>query len=95
MVYEGLRLETRTVALVASFTVCASAGDVLGFRFVPPEYIATMECEPATRLETVMEAAPPVRPATPKVLAPSMNVTEPVGVPLALVTTAVNVTAWP
>jgi hypothetical protein len=50
---------------------------------------------PAARVLMVKVAMPPLRVPVPRVVLPSEKVTVPVGVPPALVTTAVKVTDWP
>ncbi len=57
-----------------------------------------IECEPTESEAVVKVAWPALRLAVPRVVAPSLNVTVPVGVPLpggVEVTVAVKVTAWP
>ena len=57
-----------------------------------------IECEAAESEAVVKVAWPALRVPVPRVVAPSLNVTVPVGVPLpggAAVTVAVKVTAWP
>jgi hypothetical protein len=52
-----------------------------------------IECEPNVSDEVVSVATPPLSGAVPRIVAPSLNVTVPVGeVP---VTVAAKVTAWP
>lgn len=54
-----------------------------------------MECEATARVEVVKVAWPvPSRVEVPNVVAPSLNVTVPVGVPPLDVTVAVKVTDW-
>ena len=55
-------------------------------------------CEPAASEVVLNLALPPLSVAEPNAVEPSMNVTEPVGVPLpgaAALTVAVKVTEWP
>src|SRR6267378_6529910 len=54
-----------------------------------------MECVPAVRLEVEKVATPELSVPVPSVLAPSLNVTEPVGVPELPDTVAVKVTELP
>ena len=56
-----------------------------------------IECTPAPSPEVVNVAVPPFSEPGPSTMAPSLNVTVPVGVPepVAGCTVAVNVTAWP
>ena len=61
-----------------------------------PPYTAVTECEPAVNAEVVSVAWPePFRVPVPRVVAPSLNVTVPVGVEADPVTVAVKVTDWP
>jgi hypothetical protein len=59
---------------------------------VVPLYVAVIKSEPADRAFVVSPALPPTRVAVPSVVAPWVNVTVPVGVPLLEVTAAVNFT---
>jgi len=54
-----------------------------------------MECVPAARVEVLNCACPLLSATVPSAVAPSLNVTVPVGVPEADVTVAVNVTDCP
>jgi hypothetical protein len=68
---------------------------VLGTKVVSPEYAAVIECDPTTNVDIAMWPLPLVKEAVPKLVEPSMNVTDPVGVPDAGATAdtvAVNVT---
>lgn len=81
----------------AVFTVCVNTAEVLEINVASPEYLAVMECDPVLKLELEKVAcAVPSRFPVPIWLAPSKNVTVPLGVPVeALVTLAVNVTDCP
>jgi len=82
----------------AALMVIEIAGDVLPEKFASPGYCAVMECTPVVRavvenVATPEEFSVPV----PSAVAPSRNVTMPVGfaVPLAGVIVAVNITLAP
>jgi hypothetical protein len=58
--------------------------------------VAVIECETAESEDVVKDAVPcALKVMTPSVVAPSVNVTVPVGVPVLVETVAVNVTDWP
>jgi hypothetical protein len=79
-------------------TIWSRAGEVLALRLTSPEYSAVIEWVPTERLAVVREARPDAfSVAVPRLVAPSRNVTVPVGTPPAgveVVTVAVNVTPW-
>lgn len=78
------------------FTACTSGTDVLTLKFVLPEYFAVIECRPVVRAEVEKVAWPTAsRVPVPMLELLSRNETVPLGVPPALVTAAVNVTATP
>lgn len=54
-----------------------------------------IECEPATSEEVAKVAMPPLSVPVPRVMAPSMKVAVPVGVPSPELTVAVRVTVLP
>ena len=54
-----------------------------------------MECVPGTNAAVVKVAFPPLSVPVPKVAAPFLKVTDPLGVPIEPATVAVNVTDWP
>ena len=67
-------------------------------KFVSPPYTAVMECGPGAREEAANVATPALSAPVPSVVAPSLNVTVPVAVPLpgaTAATVAVNVTPCP
>jgi hypothetical protein len=76
-----------------------SAADVLVESVLFPPYTAVIECEPTDNPEVLSVAKPEeFTVPVPNVVAPSLNVTVPVGVPVAGATTltvAVKVTGWP
>src|SRR5436190_9383648 len=80
----GLRLDASDVLVAAGvgagFTVCDSAGEVLGADPESPPYSAVSECVPAARADVVKAARPDAsRAEVPSTVAPSRNVTVPVG----------------
>ena len=68
--------------------------EVLPLKLPLPAYTAVIERAPTMRAEVLSVAWVPLRVAVPNVVVPSLNVTEPVGVPDAA-TVAVRVTLWP
>jgi hypothetical protein len=59
-------------------------------------YVAVIVCEPVVSKDVVTLAVPPLSAVVPKTIAPDLNVTDPVGVPVVEdVTVAVKVTACP
>ena len=83
------------VVVLALFTVCESADDVLLAWAASPLYCAVMECIPTARLEVEKAATPLASSAdVPSVETPSMNVTVPVA-PEDGLTVAENVTCCP
>src|SRR5262249_36756820 len=95
-VLEGFNDDVKLVVVLALFTVCVSAADMLPLKFGSPAYTAVVECEPTARLDVVNVAIPPgpMLPV-PSAKAPSMNVTSPVGDAAPEVTVAEKVTDWP
>jgi len=89
--------EDGATAIEKSETTWLSADEVLPAKFASPPYTAVIECEPAVSAVVVNVAcALPLRAPVPSVVAPSMNVTVPLGVPEPLgVTVAVSITDWP
>ena len=86
------------VAVLAWFTVCDNAEEVLLVKFVSPLYVAVIECEPMVSVEIESVAVFPASAPVPMIVAPSLNVTVPVAVPdpgATAATVAVNVTDWP
>ena len=77
-------------------TVCVTGGEVLVVKFPSPLYTAVRLWVPTLNDEIGNVATPEAFSVTvPRVVAPSLNVTVPVGVPIEEVTIDVNVTAWP
>ena len=78
-------------------TACDNTAEVLAEKFVSPPYCAVSECVPAVSAEAANVAMPLLlRDPEPSAVAPSKNVTIPVGVPGAIaVTVAVSVTVPP
>jgi hypothetical protein len=80
---------------VVSRTDCDNTAEVLAEKFVSPPYCAVSECVPAVSAEVASVATPLLfRDPVPSAVAPSKNVTVPVGVPGA-VTVAASVTVPP
>ena len=80
---EGFSELTTTVALAALFTVCVSAVEVLARKLASLLYTAVMECGDALAVsaDVVNVAVPALSALDPNVVAPSLKVTVPVGVP--------------
>jgi len=77
------------------FTTCVTVGDVLAPKLVFPSYSAVILCEPFFRADVPKLACPAFSVTVASVLAASLKVTVPVGIPPdADVTCAVNVTVW-
>jgi len=89
--------EDATAVAVVPLTTCVTTEDVLDAKVASPLYVAVMEWEPAVSVLVANVAiAEPFSGPLPKVVAPSLNVTVPVGVPGDVdVTVAVNVTDCP
>ena len=81
----------------ALLTVCVKLLETLGPKLSSPEYTAVIVvCDPAESVVVLKMATPePFKSLVPKVVAPSLKVTVPVGVPPVPVTVAVNVTESP
>ena len=95
---EGLGLEVSAVAVPALPTDCNTGEETLAAKILVPAYSAVMLWTPADNAVVAKVACPePFNTPDPKVIAPSLNVTVPVGVPDPAdgVTVAVNVTVWP
>jgi hypothetical protein len=91
-------LAIRVVDVCARLTVTTTAFDVLAALFVSPPYTAVIECCPTASVVVMNVASPePFNVPVPSIVAPSMNVTDPVGVvpPTGGVTVAVNVMLVP
>ena len=94
---DGFSDEMMVVLLLALLTVCVGNEPVLPVKFVSPLYTAVMLCVP-TLNDEVVNVAEPLLSATgdPRLPAPSLNCTVPVGVPepgASADTVAVKVTA--
>jgi hypothetical protein len=87
------------VVVSALFTVWENAGEfVLPLKLPLPVYSAVIEWDATLSALVERVAWPPLNAPVPKVVAPSLKVTDPVGVPLpgeTAETVAVNVTDWP
>ena len=60
-----------------------------------PLYVAVILCDPVASVDVLNVAVLPLNVPDPILVAPSKNVTVPIGVPEAVVTVAVKVTLWP
>jgi hypothetical protein len=96
---EGLSDEPIVVVVDALLTVCDRAALVLVLKFVSPAYTAVIVGWAPTLSVLVLKVAVfPVRVPVPSVVAPSLKVTMPLGVPApgeVTLTVAVNVTDCP
>jgi len=92
---DGFGEEVKLVLEFPAFTVCPTAPDVLAANVAFPLNAAVSEWEPAARVVTLSEALPLTSVTVPSAVAPSRNVTLPVGIPAPEVTVALSVTAWP
>src|SRR4029077_19042748 len=95
--FDGLREEVKVVVVVALFTTCLSAFDVLKANLGSPTYSASIEFVPTLNVEVVKLAEPLLTVLVPKTVVPFINVTvSPSGGGPALeVTTAIKVTDCP
>jgi hypothetical protein len=93
---EGLMSAATLVVVVVLPTVSDNTAEVLGLKLASLPYTAVIECTPTVSDEVANVAWPePFNVPVPIVAAPSLNVTEPVGVPApgaTAATVAVNVT---
>jgi hypothetical protein len=91
--------EVTVVVVPDWFTVCVRMLDVLVLKLPSPPYTAVIECEPTLRVLVANVATPePSSVPVPTVVAPSLKVTVPVGIPepgALAVTVAVKVTDCP
>jgi hypothetical protein len=93
--FDGLSLDVNVTVVLALFTLCESAEEVLLAWVASPLYCAVMECAPTARVDVENVATPLASSAeVPSVEAPSMNVTVPVA-PEDGLTVAENVTCCP
>ena len=92
---DGLSEELTVVEVPALFTVCVSADEVMPLKSLDPPYTAVILLDPPGTAEVVSLAILPLSVPDPRVVAPSLKVTVPVGVPPDEVTVAVKVTAVP
>jgi hypothetical protein len=94
---DGLLFEVIVAVVSALFTVCVRTVDVLPPKVASPPYTAVIEWELTARLDVAKVAVPLVSADEPSVVAPSLKVTLPPGVPVpdigAMV--AVKVTCCP
>ena len=93
---EGLAEEVTVVVVLVWFTTWLTVFDVLLPKLASPPYTAVIECEATESAAVANVPTPdPFSVPVPSVVAPSLKVTVPVGVPPAPVTVAVNVTDCP
>jgi hypothetical protein len=93
---DGLSEEASVVVVAARFTVCVNTGEVLAAKFKLPPYTAVIVCAPTERAAVPKLAWPEAfSVAVPSEVAPSLNVTRPIGTPLLELTVAVKATDWP
>jgi len=95
---EGLADEVIVVLVEAWFTIWDNGDEVLVVKLVSALYVAVIECPPTASVVVVNAAVLPVRLTVPSEVAPSLNVTVPVGVPApgaTAATVAVKVNDWP
>jgi hypothetical protein len=85
----------RIVVVTVSATVTTCADEALALNADVPWYCATTECEPIASDVAVKLAAPSESVSVASVTVPSTNATEPVGVPPAELTVALNVIDTP
>lgn len=96
--FDGLRLDFTVVVVFAWFTVCDAGADELALCVASPLYSAVIECTPTARLDVDIVPRPFESSGDePRIVAPSLKVTVPVGVPapLAALTVASSTTDWP
>jgi hypothetical protein len=94
----GPVVRATVVVVLAWLTVCETVLELLGPKRAVPPYEAVRLWDPAVRVETVSVATPaPFRVPVPSDVAPSRNITVPVGVvgPVTRATVAVSVVDWP
>src|SRR5437588_790965 len=95
---DGMSDETTAVLVPSWLTGWVSVPEVLVVKLVSPPYTTVIVCAPTARALVLKLAEAPDSVPVPRVPAPSLKVTVPVGVPepgeLA-VTVAVKVTDWP
>src|SRR5262249_36660966 len=95
---DGFGADVRLVDVAAAagaLTTWFTVGEVLVANVALPLYVAVSGWVPTVRVDVTREALPSPRVAVPTPVAPSLNVTVPVGPPAADVTVALSVTAWP
>src|SRR5213592_4717589 len=95
---EGFGEEVRLVLEFPAFTVCVRTADVLAANVAFPLNAAVREWLPTARVVTLSDALPLTSVTVPSTVAPSLNVTVPVGTPVAgatAVTVELSVTACP
>lgn len=79
---DGFAEDVTDVVVSSVLTVCVKAELVLVLKLPSPPYTAVIECDVTLNPFVANVAWPPLSVPVPKVVAPSLNVTVPVGVPL-------------
>src|SRR5580700_3328229 len=85
-VTDGFTEDTSDVTVEAGVTVCVRIGDVEPVKLRSPLYTAVIEWPPTPGYATLQAATPPISGCAPQplmVVAPSVKVAVPEGVPLA------------
>jgi hypothetical protein len=96
----GFSDEVTVAVVLAPLITWLSAGEVAAPKFAVPAYTTVIESVPTGRDEVervavLLTPPPAVSVALPREVAPFINVTEPVGAVVLLVSVAVKVTDWP
>ena len=93
---DGFAEEANVVVVSAAVTVWVKLVEVLPVKVASPSYVAVIFVWSPTASDEVRKIANPfVSSAVPNAVASLLNVTVPVGVPVSLMTVAVNITGWP
>src|ERR1051326_2694554 len=93
---DGLSDELTAVVVPPALTGWLMAAEGTALKFGSPLYVALMLCGPAPNAAVLNVACPvPFKFTVPSAVAPSLNVTLPVGTPAELGTAPLNVTFWP
>ena len=94
--FEGFSEEVTVSDVAALFTICISTAEVLPVKLASPPYTTVIECDPTASVDVLNVALPLLRIPVPMVVVPSLNVTDPVGVPVVdEFTVAVKITEFP
>jgi hypothetical protein len=98
--FAGFNEEATVAVVLAPLITWLSAGEVAAPKFAVPAYTTVIESVPTGRAEVervavLLTPPPAVSVALPREVAPFINVTEPVGAAVLLVSVAVKVTDCP